>query len=465
LQDVFKYIEEHNEEAIAELVEFCSLPSVSAKGEHIKETAKWVSGRLRSLGFDVQLIDKPAASGEASSSGAQPVVVAQSDKAASGQAGEKKTLLVYNHYDVQPPEPLELWTSPPFEPVKRDGKLFGRGVCDDKGNLVSRLAALKAWREVRGGLPCAIKFCIEGDEEIGSPQMEEFVEANRDLLSADACLWEGSGVTWDGRPMIPLGVKGLLYVELGCETISHDAHSSYGTILPNAAWRLVWALSTIKGMDERVLIDGFYDDVREATPEERSAIEAMPDEEAETLKAYGFRGAVGGVSGPDFRMRHYLSPTATIDGLTSGYQGEGAKTVLPARATAKMDFRLVPDQDPRDIMQKLRRHLDAFGFEEITIQEFGAEHPARTAMESPFVQVMREAVREAYEVEPLIVPTMAGTGPLYPFIETLGLPTADCGIGYPDARIHAPDENIRIEDFLCGTKAVAALLARFGETG
>jgi acetylornithine deacetylase/succinyl-diaminopimelate desuccinylase-like protein len=163
-------------------------------------------------------------------------------------------------------------------------------------------------------------------------------------------------------------------------------------------------------------------------------------------------------------MRHFLAPTATIDGLTSGYQGEGAKTVLPARATAKMDFRLVPNQDPHDIMQKLRSHLDAFGFEDITIREFGAEHPARTPIDQPFVEVMREAVREAYEVEPLIVPTMAGTGPLYPFIETLGLPVADCGVGYPDARIHAPDENIRIEDFLRGTKAVAALLGRFGES-
>jgi acetylornithine deacetylase/succinyl-diaminopimelate desuccinylase-like protein len=214
-----------------------------------------------------------------------------------------------------------------------------------------------------------------------------------------------------------------------------------------------------------VLIEGFYDDVREATPEERAAIEAMPDEEAETLKAYGFRGAVGGVSGPDFRMRHLLAPTATIDGLTSGYQGEGAKTVLPARATAKMDFRLVPNQDPHDIMQKLRQHLDSFGFDDITIREFGAEHPARTPIGEGFVQVMREAVREAYGSEPLIVPTMAGTGPLYPFIETLGLPVADCGVGYPDARIHAPDENIRIEDFLRGTKAVAALLAGFGENG
>ena len=189
----------------------------------------------------------------------------------------------------------------------------------------------------------------------------------------------------------------------------------------------------------------------------------MPGEEDETLKAYGITDAVAGVRGLDYRMRHYLDPTGTIDGLSSGYEGEGAKTVLPAKAVAKMDFRLVPNQDPRDVMAKLRRHLDKHGFGDITIREFGAEHPARTPISEPFVQVMREAVKEAFGSEPLIVPTMAGTGPLYPFIETLGLPVADCGIGYPDARIHAPNENIRIEDFLRGTKAIAALLGRFAQ--
>jgi len=451
MQDIFRHIEENNDDAIRELGDFCRLPSVSAQGTAIRETAGYVVARLQALGFETQVIEKPAGGG------AQPVVYAEA------RGASPRTLLFYNHYDVQPPEPLELWSSPPFEPQLRDGKLYGRGVCDDKGNLSARLAALKAWRDVRGEYPCSLKFCIEGDEEIGSPHMEEFVEKHRELLAADACVWEGSGVTWEGLPMVPLGVKGLLYVELTCNTISHDAHSSYGTVLPNAAWRLVWALCTIKGPDERVMIEGFYDHVRPPTREEQAAVEAMPDEAPETLKAYGISQAVAGVTGLEYRMRHYLEPTATIDGLSSGYEGEGAKTVLPAKAVAKMDFRLVPDQDPRDIMAKLRRHLDKHGFGDITIRELGAERPARTPIGEPFVQVMRQAVRDAFGSEPLIVPTMAGTGPLYPFIETLRLPVADCGIGYPDARIHAPDENIRIEDFLRGTKAVAALLRRFAE--
>ncbi len=449
MDDIFHHIDDHLDESIALLTELCKLPSVSAQNRAISETAEHVAGLLRDLGLQARIMPKPA--------GGHPVVYAE-------QAGSSpRTLLFYDHYDVQPPEPLELWSSPPFELTLRDGKLYGRGVCDNKGNIAARLAALRAWKEVRGELPCAVKFCIEGDEEIGSPHMEEFVEERSELLAADACVWEGGGVTWEGIPQLVLGVKGLLYVELEANTVGRDAHSSYGTVLPNAAWRLAWALASIKGPDERVLIDGFYDSVRPATPEERAAVEVMPSEEGETLRSYGVEEALTGVRGVDYRLRHLFEPTATIDGLTSGYEGEGAKTVLPARAMAKMDFRLVPDQHPDDILATLRRHLNSRGFGDITVRRLSAERPARTPVTDPFVEVVRQAVRDIYGREAIIVPSMAGTGPLYPFVATLGLPSADIGIGYPEARIHAPDENIRIEDFRRGTKAIAALLGRFGE--
>jgi acetylornithine deacetylase/succinyl-diaminopimelate desuccinylase-like protein len=193
-------------------------------------------------------------------------------------------------------------------------------------------------------------------------------------------------------------------------------------------------------------------------------VEAIPSEEAETLKSYGVEEALTGVRGLDYRLRHLFEPTATIDGLASGYVGEGAKTVLPARAMAKMDFRLVPNQDPDDIFTKLRRHLDSTGFSDITVRRLSAERPARTAVSDPFVGVVRRAVREAYGREAIIVPTAAGTGPLYPFVATLGLPTADIGIGYPETRVHAPDENIRVEDFRLGAKAIAAVLGRFAQS-
>ncbi|KKK70664.1 hypothetical protein LCGC14_2921700, partial [marine sediment metagenome] len=272
MQDIFRHVDDQLNECIAGLTELCKLPSVSAQNSAIDETAEHVSALLRGLGFEARVLPKP---------GGYPVVYAEQPGRSS------RTLLFYDHYDVQPPEPLELWSSPPFQPTLRDGKLYGRGVSDNKGNIAARLAALRAWKEVRGELPCAVKFCIEGDEEIGSPHMEEFVEQHRELLAADACVWEGGGVTWEGIPQLTLGVKGLLYVELESNTVNRDAHSSYGTVLPNAAWRLAWALASIKGSDERVLIEGFYDTVRPATPEERAAVEAMPSEEAETLKSYG----------------------------------------------------------------------------------------------------------------------------------------------------------------------------------
>jgi len=456
MDDIFQHIDDHLNDSIAQLTELCKLPSVSAQANAIDETAEYVEGILKELGFETKIMPKPA--GDASGgSQAQPVVYAEL------KGGSPKTLMFYDHYDVQPAEPLDLWSTPPFQPTLRDGKLYARGVFDNKGNIAARLAAVRAWRDVRGTLPCSIKFCIEGDEEIGSPQMEEFVEEHRELLAADACLWEGGGVSWEGVPYVTLGVKGLLYIELECETVSRDAHSSYATVLPNAAWRLVWAMSTIKGPDERVLIDGFYDAVRPATPEEQAALEAIPSEEEETLKSYGIERAVTGVSGLDYTKRYLMDPTANIDGLTSGYEGEGAKTVLPAKALAKMDFRLVPDQDPDEIVDLIRTHLDRNGFEDVIVRLLAGEKPARTPVTDPFVRVMRDAVRAAYDAEPIILPTMAGTGPLHPFVSTLGLPTGDCGIGYPDARIHAPNENIRIEDFRNGAKAVAALIGRFAE--
>ena len=387
---------------------------------------------------------------------AQPVVYAEA------KGTSPKTLLFYDHYDVQPEEPLDLWKTPPFEPVKKDGKLYGRGVSDNKGNIAARFAAIRAWRDVRGELPCGVKFCIEGDEEIGSPHMEAFVERHKDLLEGGRLHLGGRRRDVGRAAADHARREGLLYVQLECQTITRDAHSSYGTVLPNAAWRIVWALNSIKGPDERVLIDGFYDDVRPPTPDERAAVEKMPHDEAETAKTYGIEKFTVDVSGVEYELRHYFQPTATIDGLSSGYEGEGPKTVLPAKAMAKIDFRLVNDQDPHDIERKLRAHLDKHGFSDITIKNHGGEHPARTPVTDPFVGVLREAVKHAYGAEPLIVPTMAGTGPLYPFVTTLGLPTADCGIGYPDAAIHAPNENIRTEDFRKGTKAIAALLEKFG---
>jgi acetylornithine deacetylase/succinyl-diaminopimelate desuccinylase-like protein len=447
MEDVFRHIEEHRQEAIDDLIRLCRMPSVSAEGRAIEETAELVSEMLRGLGFRTQILPK---------AGGHPVVYGE-----LVGASREKTILFYNHYDVQPAEPLDLWSSPPFEPVLRDAKLYARGACDNKGNIAARLAAIRAFQAVRGQVPLSLKFCIEGDEEIGSPGIEAFVEEHRQLLAADACLWEGGNVNWEGQPQIVLGVKGLLYVELEACGANRDVHSSYATVVPNPAWRLLWALATLKDPQENILIDGFYQRVRPASAQERAAVEAMPSEEKNTARSLGLDGFLKGVRGVDYTLRHLFEPTCNIDGLSSGYQGPGTKTVLPSRATAKLDFRLVPDQDPEEVLGQLRRHLRQKGYGDLEVRCLSGERPARTPIDHPFVGLVCETARQVYGRQPILIPSMAGTGPLYPFVKTLGLPTADFGVGYPESRFHAPDENIRLPDFLNGAKQIAAVLHRF----
>jgi acetylornithine deacetylase/succinyl-diaminopimelate desuccinylase-like protein len=362
---------------------------------------------------------------------------------------------------VQPAEPLDEWTAQPFEPERRGDMLYGRGTSDNKGNIVSRLLALRAIKQRFGGLPCNVKFCIEGDEEIGSPQIHSFVQQYRELLRADACVWEGGYAFWDGTPTLMLGVKGLLYIELEVHGPNRDVHSSYATVIPNPAWRLAWALASLKAEDETILIDGFYDDVQSPNEEELATLRILPDESAITLRDLGLEKAVLGVQGVEYQRRHILEPTCTIDGLTSGYQGPGAKTILPASALAKLDFRLVVDQDPADIVRKLRAHLDKNGFEDIRINQYSTERAARTAIDDPFVVVCQESAREVYGKDAFVVPNMPATGPMHAFVHDLGLPCVMAGVNYVGGRDHAPDEHIRVGDFRLGTKHIAALLRRF----
>lgn len=449
MDEVFRYIDEHLEEALSATVEYCRLPTVSAQKLSIEETAKYTVALLEAEGFECRVIEKEPPG--------FPVVYAV-------QAGSSpRTLLFYNHYDVQPPDPLDEWTSPAFEPVRRGDSLYGRGVSDDKGNITSRLLAIRALKQAYGGLPCNVKFCIEGDEEIGSPQIAAFVQKHRELLRSDACVWEGGYAFFDGTPTLMLGVKGLLYLELEARGPNRDVHSSYGTVIPNPAWRLAWALGSMKAPDETILIDGFYDDVKAPNEEELATVRILPDETTATLQSLGLESAVLGVQGVDYRRRHIFEPTCTIDGLTSGYQGAGAKTILPAKAMAKLDFRLVVDQDPNDIARKVRRHLDKYGFDDITIRQFSTERAARTPIDDAFVTVCQESAREAYGKDAFVVPNMPATGPMYHFVHDLGLASVMAGVNYVGGRDHAPDEHIRVEDFRLGTRHVASIMQRFGQ--
>jgi acetylornithine deacetylase/succinyl-diaminopimelate desuccinylase-like protein len=449
-ETVDKYLQTNLQRSLEELGRYVSQPSVSAQGVGLNECAGLVGRMLEARGFRIEILE----------TGGAPVVFAE--RPGPGD----KTLLFYNHYDVQPAEPLELWDSPPFEPSLRDGKLFGRGVSDDKGHLVARLHAIDALLETGGGLPCTVKFIIEGEEETASLHLHEFIAGNLARLKAHACIWEFGGVDHRDVPMQYLGLRGICYVELSVESLSTDVHSGLGgSIFPNAAWRLVWALNSLKGPDERILIPGFYDKVIPASARDRALMERLPDVADEYRSRYGVRQFTKNLTGgTDLKMEEVFSPTCTICGLTSGYQGPGSKTVQPARASAKVDFRLVPDQTPDDILRKLRAHLDAQAFQDVNITYLGGEPPARTDPDEPFVKLVVESAEAVYGVPMEVVPLVGGSGPIYPFVHDLGLPVATAGLGYPDTRAHAPNENIRIDLYLKHARHMARVISEFART-
>ena len=443
------YLDTHLDKSITELSRLVAQPSVSAQNWGLSECADLVAEMLHSCGFDVQIMTTDGA----------PVVFGER----SGRS--EKTMLIYNHYDVQPPEPLDLWDSPPFEPSLREGKLYGRGVADDKGPFVSRLHAIDALLEQYGELPCNITFIIEGEEETSSVHLHDFVEHNQELLAADACIWEFGGVDHRETPMQYLGLRGICYVELSVETAKVDTHSGTGgSIFPNAAWRLVWALRSLKGSDGRIRIPGFYDLVKQPSPRDRQYMAELPEVAAEYKERYGvkyfLKGLTGGV---DLRIAGVFEPTCTICGLTSGYQGPGSKTVLPAHASAKVDFRLVPDQHPLEILDQLRIHLDNQGFDDIQIEYLGGEPPARTDPDDPFVKLVVETAEPVYGAPMQIVPMVGGSGPSYLFVHLLKLPVVTAGPGYPGSLAHAPNENLRLDLYLKHAKHMVCILKAFGE--
>jgi acetylornithine deacetylase/succinyl-diaminopimelate desuccinylase-like protein len=359
------------------------------------------------------------------------------------------TLLLYNHYDVQPADPLDLWQSPPFEPTVRDDKLYARGVCDNKGEIATRLAAVRALLSVNGELPITLRWIIEGEEEVGSPHFAAIAKQHAELLRAVGCLWEGTGFDIQDRPVLWLGTKGLLYVQLEVQGTGRDAHSGQAPILPSAAWRLVQALASLRGRDGRVRIPGFYETVRSATGAELVALANQPDMDEEWKTAFQVEEFVDGLTGMALRERLAFTPTSNIAGLLSGYTEEGVKTVLPAKAMAKMDFRLVPDQDPEDILAKLRAHLDAEGFEDVKVIQLGGAEPVVTPIHHPFVQRIAAIAAEFAQKPPSTSPIIGGTLPLLGALRRyVGVPglSAPGNPSYWASGPHAPNEHIRLKD-------------------
>lgn len=434
-------------EYIEELKELIRQPTVSAQGIGIEETAQLVLARARRTGVAATIERVP---------GGPPTVIGETGSGA-------RTLLVYDHFDVQPPDPLEEWETPPFEPVERDGHLFGRGVSDNKGNLMARLQAIEAYRATVGELPLRIRVLFEGEEEIGSPHLGGFVGAHADRLRADGCLWEAGYKDAAGRPTISLGLKGICYLDLRVRGAAKDAHSSIGTIVPNAAWRLVWALASLKDGQDRITVDGLMDHVRAPSGADLALLEALPYDEDELKRIHGISAFVRGLSGSELKRKHFLEPTCTICGLSSGYQGEGSKTVLPAVAGAKVDFRLVPDLTPELVRRLVREHLDRRGFTDIEITPHHGEGPSRWPATTAVARAAVVACRDTYGVEPVVYPLMAGSGPMAQVCDALGIPATGFGAGNARSANHAPNENIAVADYVDHIRAFGRFIHAFAE--
>ena len=413
-----------------ELFEFLRIPSISARREHKDDTraaAVWLRDRLERAGMAAEILETPG----------HPVVLGEWQEAGP----EAPTLLIYGHYDVQPAEPLELWTAPPFEPSVRDGRIYARGVADDKGQVFLHVAALEILLS-QGPLPVNVIFLAEGEEEIGSPHLLPFVERHRERLAADAVIISDSAMFAEGLPSLLFSLRGLAYTEIRVRGPRSDLHSgAYGGAVPNPATELARILASLHDAGGRIQIPGFYDDVVEWDEETLEGIRTLPfSPEAfrEGVGALGLHGETGWTPLEQLWVR----PTCEVNGLLSGYTGEGAKTVLPSEAMAKVSFRLVPDQDPKRVVALLRDHVAQVAPPHVSVEveELHSGHPWRARPGGPFFEAAREALEATFGVEPVLTGE-GGSIPIVPeFERILGAPAVLLGFALPGSNMHAPDE-------------------------
>ena len=440
----------------AELDEFLRIPSISARSEHNADTARcaeWLAGQIRALGMEASIHTTPG----------HPIVVGEWRKA--GQ--NAPTVLVYGHYDVQPVEPIELWTTPPFQPTVREGKLYARGSVDDKGQLYIHVKAAEALLRQRRKLPINLIFLAEGEEEVGSDNLAEFVAKNAKLLQADAVVISDSSMFAPGLPSILSSLRGLAYFQIDVTGPAQDLHSgSYGGAVVNPAMALAKILATMHDAKGRITIKGFYEKVRKWDKKSRDAIRKLPFSDRHFLKETG-ASALGGEDGFTTLERIWMRPTCEVNGLLSGYTGEGAKTVLPSKAMAKVSCRLVPDQDPAQIAKLFTAHVKRVSPRgvKVTVQYIHGGKPWRAALEGALYDAARRALKAAFNKEPVTVGEGGSIPVVGDFTQVLKAPVLLMGFGLPGENAHAPDEWISLENFSKGLRAVATLYEELGKGG
>ena len=447
LAPVFAHIAARHEEYVARLMGYVRHPSISAHKVGIREVSELLVEMLGGLGMEVEAV--PTAN--------HPMVLGRYDVDPA-----KPTVLLYGHYDVQPADPLELWQSPPFEPEIRDGRIWARGVGDNKGQHFAQLMAIEAHLAVHGTLPCNVKFLLEGEEEIGSPQIAEFVRTHADRLAADLVVTADGPLHASGRAVVTYGVRGMASFELRARTAARDAHSgNYGGVMPNAVWTLVHLLSTMKTPEGEIAIEGLHDPIVPPTEAEIQATKALPLD----LPGYMAEMGLSRLDAPeerDFWPRLMFHPTLTINGLHGGYGGEGSKSVLPCEAVAKCDIRLVEAMTPEQVFGCVRRHVERHA-PEVEFVPLGGMLPSKTPMGSPWGGAIREALELARGEAPLEYPCVGGSLPDYVFTKILGVPAFVTPYANADEANHAPNENLEIDLFLAGIRSGAALLHVLGD--
>lgn len=443
-----EYLKQHRDRNLEELKEWLRIPSISAKTEHRDDTrraAEWLADRMRDAGLE---------SAEVISTGGHPVVMGEW----RGAPGAP-TLLVYGHYDVQPPEPLDEWISPPFEPDARDGKLFARGAVDDKGQTYLHLKAVQSHLATRGTLPVNVLFVVEGEEEVGSVHLTGFLNENRDRLRCDAVLISDTAMFAPGLPSITIGLRGLAYMEIRVQGARSDLHSGeYGGAVVNPAMALARILARLHDAEGRITVPGFYDRVRDLSPEERTAIRDLPFEEGTLLEETG-APALGGETGYSALERLWARPTLEVNGLLSGYTGEGAKTVLPARAMAKVSMRLVPDQDPEEIERLFSDYVRSLAPEgvKVEVEALHGGDPWYAQPKGPVFEAAQRALQRAWGREAVLIRGGGSIPIVKSFEQIFGVPVVLVGFGLPGDNLHAPNESFAIENFHRGAEAIAAL--------
>ena len=445
-----KHVDSHMNNLISDLQTLIRQPSVSAKNEGIEECAKLVQTLLKNSGINSELLRLKK--------GVAPLVYGE----IKSKQNPKKTLMFYNHYDVQPAEPFDLWEFPPFSATRKGNKIFGRGATDDKGELITRIKAVEAYLKTTGDVPCNIKFVIEGEEETGSAHIEDYLKKYKKKFSCDGVIWEFGYVDAKNRPIIGLGMKGLLFVELSIRESIRDAHSSLAVLIKNPAWRLIEAVHTLRDSDGKILIKDWYKDVLPFSKKDLDIISKEPFDQNAFKKEFGVKSFVGNKKGLDAKKALVGGATCNIAGFISGYAGEGAKTVLPGNALVKIDFRLIPKMNPKKQVMLLKKHLKSKGFSDVKIKIFHGEAAARTDSSEPFVSQVKDAADKSFGTSILNV-SNAGTGPMYPFVDILKAPCISVGSTYMFSRIHSPNEFARIDLLKKTTKCMCWIIENFGK--